>query len=1031
MYTEFGKNRIGSNNYHWQTIDNSLVTIYFHDRGNVVAKNAMDILTSETNSVERAVGASLSQKVIVVLYNNINEFRQSNIGIVNSPINPAGYSNIRQNIFPVYFDGDYNYLKKQLRQALANAILTDLFYGGSVQEKVRSNVLISLPDWFYEGLLSYLSDPWDVVIDDIMRDKVEYNSFNNFNNLNKEDQIIAGKSLWYYMDKKYGKDAISNIIFWTQYERSAEQALARTTGLGMGTLLKEWRAWFKEQYSKENRLGQLPRGTENSPEKIANYKHTRFSISPDGRYLGIVTNNSGLVKVWLYSLKNHSTKLLKRYGYKTENVIPDNYYPIIAWHPNSRKIGIISYIDGEEKLEEIGIITGKNKIYGLGRHDGIRDFCYSLGGDSVVLSAFNSGQSDLYLVDLTKEKSTQITNDYYLDINPSIQPDGSILFASRRPKSPRQNENILKVANYPLTIFKMNLGGKPSQVGDPKFGANYYSPLYYKNGIITCLTDETGVINGVVTQGDSQLPFVMVSNYKRSVLYQDIARESEQLAELVLFKGKYYIYLSYLSNQVMEESKIITPLITSYRLKNPVGFAPDFIEDLPKTNKINSADTALKREKKDTVTEVKGPYFLSNFPKKDYEIDNAYEAPSLPVVSSSETADKSIFFVNYLITQTDHSNLGFPYFPIEMDSQAMCVHPLSFNVSAEVSDIFRNYVVQGGFRIHGDFFGHDAYLKFKMLKYKLDFDGGVMRRMKTYISSGNKIQKAAQAKGWIGVGYPFSERSRINLSIGAQQDQVVEALDNTDAINTPRIERQMATAKLEYVYDNTVNRGVNKIYGVRAKAYGEWFQFVKEKQPMVNLGFDARRVVPIAGELVWANRIAGAISPAKYKTIYYLGGIETWINDEYNKNLKFARDPDYKFLSLAPNLRGFNRNISHGFATAVFSSELRFPIVSNFYKAPIYNDFFRTFTISSFLDVGSAWNGLNPYTSSNPFNTITINQPNYIVTVTSPRSPWLLGTGIGVRASVLGYLLKVEHAWGRLDKNWQQGVTYFSIGLDF
>jgi WD40 repeat protein len=1029
MYTSFGRNRVGSNNYQWQTMSNSLVSIYFHDNGTVVAKNALEILTSETSSVERIIGSSLSQKVIIVLYNNINELKQSNTGIVNSPINPAGYSRIRQNIFPIYFNGDYNHLKIQIRKALANAILTDLFYGGSVQEKVRSNVLISLPDWYYQGLLSFISDPWNVVIDDVMRDKVEYNSFKNFNNLNKEDQIIAGKSLWFFIDKKYGKEALANIIFWTQYERSAEQALARTTGMGMGNLLQSWRLWFRDRYSKENRLGQMPRGTESSPEKIANYKHTRFAISPNGKYLSIVTNDNGLVKVWLYNLANRSTKLLKKSGYRSEHHLNQQYYPIIAWHPFSRKIGIIDFKGGKEVLEQISINSGKSTFTNLNFYDGIRDFCYSQDGDSIIMSAFLKGQSDLYLMDLKTGKNTQLTNDYYLDINPRMHPNGDILFASRRPLVPSTQENILKVSNYPLSIFSFTSGGALKQLGKPKNGANYTNPLYYGDGLITCLTDETGVINAVVAKDNEASPFTLVSNYKRSVLYQDIAQDAGKLAELVLYKGKYYVFLSHLAEDVIGESKVFKPLMTTYRLKNPVGFDAD-VEPIKKRKVVIPKDSTQTKNVKDSVIQ-KEPYFLSNFEVKDYDINTSVTAPDLPIAVPPELSEKNIYFVNYLITQTDHSNLGYAYYLIEMDSNAMCVHPLSFNVAAEVSDIFRNYVATGGFRIHGDLAGHDAYLKFRALKHRIDFEGSVMRRMRIYVKSSNTIEKAAQAKFSVGASYPFSERSRISLALGGQQDQIVEALDYSEAINEPRTNRQMITSKLEYVFDNTVNRGVNKVYGIRAKAYAEHYQFIKEKSSLVNLGFDIRRTVPISGELVWANRLAGGISPGKFKTIYYLGGIETWILDEYNQDLGFARDPNYKFLSLAPNLRGFNRNISHGWATGVFSSELRFPIISNFYKAPIYSDFFRTFTLSSFMDIGSAWNGFNPYTSENPFNTKTFDYPNYTVSVTSPRNPWLMGTGIGVRASVLGYLLKVERAWGRLDKQWNKGITYFSIGLDF
>ena len=1032
VYTSFGQKRTASNNYNWQTLSNELVTVYFYGNGEKVARNALQIITNETKSIEQAIGQSVSSNVIVMLYKNMNEYRQSNVGIQHVPYNPAGNSKIRQNLFPVYFNGDYNYLKKQLRKALANSILTDLFYGRSVQEKIRSNAGMNLPYWFYEGLLSYISEAWNVQLDDVMRDKIEHGAFKNFNTLNNQDQLIAGHSIWYFIEQEYGKDKITSAIFWTQYENDGESALMRITGISIGQLLKKWKAYYTKRYSSENRLGSMPKGTEKSPEKIAKYKHTRFVMSPNGNHLAIVTNHMGLVKVWLYNIKSRNTKLIRRFGYKSPTLIPDNYYPIIAWHPSSRKLGVVSYIKGEEKLEEVSIRSGKTKIYSLGRNDGISDFCYSLEGDSVIISAFNQGQSDLYLVNLKTEKVTQLTNDLYLDINPSIHPSGSILFASRRPRVERVEENILEVANYPLTLFSLTSQGSIKKLGKPLYGANYYSPLYYGNGLVTCLTDETGIINAAITKDTDSTPYTLVSSYKRSVLYQDIAWGSQELAELVLDNGKYHIYVSELSETVLSEAELLSPVRTSFRLKNPVGFEPESVPVIKKKdNTIKASDSLSLKDSLTANPKKVQPYFLSNFPVIDHQIETAEELINQPVALLPEREAPTLFFANYLLTQADQSNLGFPYFPIEMDSNAMDYSIFSVNLAGEVSDLFRNYIVRGGFRLHGDLLGYDAYTHLDILKYKVDFEVGALRRVQTYLNSIDYTERASQSAFWTGLSYPFSERSSLNYKMGYQLDRVVSVLDQSDAINQPNVDRPMFTQKLEYVFDNSLNKGNNRVLGVRAKVFAESFSLLNQSGSVVNLGWDLRNVMHLGGGLLLANRLAGGISPAEKKTIYYLGGIETWIRSQYNRELGFNRDPNSVFLTLAPNLRGFNRNISHGWATGVLNTELRYPILSSLYKAPLYYEFLKTFTIYSFLDVGSAWNGFNPYTSSNPFNTRTFDFPNYTVSVTSPRNPWLVGTGIGVRASVLGYLLKLEHAWGRLDKTWQSGITYFSLGLDF
>jgi len=1029
LYTQFGKNRVESNNFKWQNISNTLVTIYYHDNGYAVANNAIEITTNETPSVEKLLGSAISQAVIVILYNNIHEYQQSNLELANAAINPAGFNTIRQNIFPVYFDGDYNHLKKQLRQALANALLTDFFYGGSIQEKVSNNVLLSLPDWYYKGLLSYISESWNVTNDDEMRDKIESGGFQNFNLLTKEEEVLAGKSLWYYLAVNNKSEAIASIVFWTKYERSAENALLRTTGKTMKSLLNNWRSWFENRYAEENRLGNMPRGTENSPSKIASAKHTRFTISPNGKYMAIVTNKSGLVKVWLYNTSNKNTKLLYKTGYKSQNITPDNTYPLIAWHPNSRKIGIITYHNRKDQLKEVNISNLSSKFISIGNHDGIIDFIYSPSGDSLVLSAFSNGQSDLFWVDVKKKVISNITNDIYYDANPSFLPNGEIVFASRRPIIKINNEQILDVSNYPTSIHRITSQGI-LPVGMPKTGANYYAPLYYGSNLITCLTDESGVINAVVCAINDSSNFVFVSNYKRNIIYQDIAQASGQLAELILFKEKYYIYLSDLADDVLKESQNIIIKPTTFRNKNPIGQevfnTKGSIKKVP-NEPIKDIDSTPKKL---IDTPKIDSYFITNFPIIDYQLNTGSLATLQPSLNETGAALRSPLYINYVVTQTDNSNLGFPYFPLEADSFAMLIPFFSFNIAAEAADLYRNYVFNAGMRFHLDLRGHDYRIGFQALKFKVDFEAGALKRKRVFGNVGNTRQ-FNQGDVWAGASYPFSERSKIKFILGGKQDQVLYGLDKENSILDEVIDRKLFYYQAQWVVDNSIDKGLNKIYGLRTKIYAEQYHLLNQGGLMTNLGFDLRRIIPIWGELAWATRLSGAFSVSKLKTIYYLGGEETDIFPNYSTIIPFARDPNYIFLVMAPTLRGYARNTSHGFANAVLNNELRFPIISHFYKAPMYNNFLKSFTISSFLDIGSAWKGINPYQSEIPSNTVQYVRSNYTVTATSPGNPWLLGSGFGVRALILGYFVKFERGWGVKNGNLLPGLNYITIGLDF
>ncbi|MBR6491354.1 MAG: hypothetical protein IKT02_03380, partial [Bacteroidales bacterium] len=56
--------------------------------------------------------------------------------------------------------------------------------------------------------------------------------------------------------------------------------------------------------------------------------------------------------------------------------------------------------------------------------------------------------------------------------------------------------------------------------------------------------------------------------------------------------------------------------------------------------------------------------------------------------------------------------------------------------------------------------------------------------------------------------------------------------------------------------------------------------------------------------------------------------------------------------------------------------------------------------------------------------------PMYII-VNEHREPFLVGFGTGIRASVLGYFIRVDYGWGLEDGVINDGYWNVSLSLDF
>src|SRR6202008_4972246 len=111
------------------------------------------------------------------------------------------------------------------------------------------------------------------------------------------------------------------------------------------------------------------------------------------------------------------------------------------------------------------------------------------------------------------------------------------------------------------------------------------------------------------------------------------------------------------------------------------------------------------------------------------------------------------------------------------------------------------------------------------------------------------------------------------------------------------------------------------------KMWVEYWRMIKEeKHDLLTFGFDVRDYRKIHRDLIWANRLAGASSWGSDRLIYYMGGVDNWLNPQFDRSINIMNPDQYQFQTLATNMRGFKQNIRNGNNFVVLNSELRWPI---------------------------------------------------------------------------------------------------------
>jgi hypothetical protein len=579
-------------------------------------------------------------------------------------------------------------------------------------------------------------------------------------------------------------------------------------------------------------------------------------------------------------------------------------------------------------------------------------------------------------------------------------------------------------------------------VDEPTWKGNIID--YYGKQII--LDNRVKQIDTVVYNKDVVYTYPL-TNYKRNILAHDIARQTKMVYELVLDKNKYFIKVTPLVKQIEQEAKNIETYPTMFRLKSGYAEKPfktgpwvsltykPFFE--PKTAANKNIGNEEEIEKADTAKY----FFVTDFVTQDYKPPVIKTSPKL---GSGLNLPKAIklapphfyditFFADQIYTQLDNSIINTYYQPISGAAAQMFNPGLNGMFKLGMVDLFEDYRMVGGVRFNLDFTGFDYFVSYETLKKKLDHKIMYYRQTRgggipEFLSVRNISQEIRYA-----LKIPFNPASSFRINAFYRQDREITRASNQITLEVPDVITNWYGGKLEYVYDNTVPRGLNLLQGTRLKLFWDHYRSWENKDLQLNaVGFDIRHYEKIHRQIIWATRFTANHSFGSGKVIYYLGGVENWIAPRFNNNFSISSDENYIFQALACNMRGFEQNIRNGNTFTVVNTEIRFPVFQYLLNQPLRSEFLNNFQLVPFFDVGSAWVGNNPYSEENTFNQKIIEQGPVKAKVINVRDPLVAGFGGGLRSKLFGYFIKFDVAWGIQDAEInKKPVYYVSLGLDF
>ena len=1091
---EFGKNRVQYKKLVWKFHQSPNFNTYTSQGGVELGKYVAQVAEQELGGIENFVEYSLQRRANIIVYSNYDDYKSSNIGLGSDWQSAGGLTKLVNNKIVVYFDGNHANLKRQIKEGIAKVLSDNLLFGEDIGEFASNQALLDLPKWMLDGYVLYAAENWSVEKDDALKSAMLSGAYNTFYQFAFDKPTLAGHAFWNYIGEKYRKENITYLLYLARIYKNLNSACLKVCKKKFKEILSDFMEFEQEKYAKDIRQRKnSPKGQLNISEDVSKKDYFRFQANPNPKSsnYAVVEFNRGIYSVKL--MENfYDGRVLLKSGVRTNQGDINPNYPIMSWDNKGTKLLVIYSEEGSIKMFVYDVVTHikrfKQKIAGI---DQILDASYMLDANNVVMSAAKNGHTDIYTYKIEENQLTQFTDDVYDDIHPSFVsfPNKSgILFASNRPSPYAPNTDTAIPSKYHFNVFMVDYlnnskNKQITQLTNLKYGNASY-PMGYNTNHFTFVADENGVgnrwagffatqRNGLDTLyhiGDDMLRNASpkeidstlnawqrekpdsisyfqvykdstytfpITNYQSSLLETRISGDKGQVSE-VRREGDYKFLYKLRVDSIALKKRNLNLRPTTYMKK--------VMDEI----RAQEGKAIVYKKNRDTV--AKTNLFQSEFsdePVDSFSIKKAelLSAKANNILSDSKLFDYRLKFSSDYILSGFSNNLLLnryqPYAggagPIQLNNG----NNFNFNLRVGTSDLFEDQKFMGGIRFGTDLKDKDIIFSYQNFRKRLDWGVTYYRSNVTnYFNtpfSNMLITNLYQGN----VAYPFNEVKSLRATFGLRIDRgILKSYDNSvgypdpGALAYPDTISKYIVSRLEYVHDNTINTTQNIWNGLRYKIFLD-INMPTLKTEMnngkatLNLGFDARYYYKIYRNFIWAGRAAADFSWGGQKIIYYLGGVDSWINPKFNSQNFPASDQSYAFQSLAVNMRGYQQNIANGNNAFVINSEFRLPLFATIFNKPINNAFIRNFQLTQFIDLGTAWNGKYNGIKRPGDVIVDANSPVVVKLDAGGLGPFAGGYGFGIRSTLLGYFMKLDTAWPMKGVFKGKPIYYFSLGFDF
>jgi hypothetical protein len=1070
----YGQNRVQLRKFDWKFFETTHFRVYHYDRaGKDLARFVAEQAELDYAAVKGQESLQNTGKINIITYNSYGDYQQSNIGRAKDASQlrtfSAGNAKFIDSKFEIWFTGVHADMREQIRAGLSDIFFEKRVYSTNKRQKSTELGVINIPSWIEEGFTQYTSNGWTEQLDKDWKNVLEGTKSTSFYLIGEKYPEIAGAAFWKFIRERYGKEEVKDLMSSFRHQKNFGKTIKNRFDIKVLPFFDSTLQFFRSTYA----VYDASQTHLNADEAIVKLKIPTgvntiikdVKVSPRGADIAYTKWQNGVFQVCLKNTRGeqHEAVIIEG-GEKNYNQSPDPNYPLLAWSNTGYRMAVLYQKGTQLRLRIYDAVKATSTTYVVpnNRFDRALSIAIDEENNGLIISAIRKSQTDIFHFTFKGSRLKNITNDAWSDVEPSIVSGGSrkgIIFLSNRT-APDLNAKI-DVNQLPtgaMNAFFYETKTKSSQLVQLSFAqANeeISKPIQYGSESFAYLSNKNGTTNKYIVQFRrdkfnheiySSTPEANLSN---SIVAHQYSAMAQTVSSILKQEGGYTVYIKPIDYPSIDQPTVVTKALLVEYDTAKIGINPLYMPT--KSKSFQYFNKSLREEDLQMPTgNVYQTDFESNAPSQ--QVAERNDLPNNTVEQSSVDSTyiklkaqpyRTAFRANDVSISLDNTSIFNRYQPASFNGNNYANPQMGGLITLSMDDILENYRVSGGFKLPFAGQGSTYFLQFENVKKRLDWSISAFRstHMRDYNvqfadSLGNPVFNT------FGIGknvtnivmgtfsYPFDKMRSLRLQIGGRADVLnFKGIDSL-TLELPRSNKYWATSRLELVYDNTRLIETNIRNGSRYKFFGEYMHQMNDKAGgMYALGFDVRAYQKLYWRnVIWAFRIAGAVSGGKQKVLYTMGGVDNWINYSNEPNQAIST-LNYGFQTVANTLRGFRLGARTGSSYSVMSNEIRIPILHTLLNRPVSNRFLRSLQFVPFADVGVTWDGFWPNTD-NIGKSLVISQFPVTTTIQFPLSESIsIGYGAGLRADIASYQVRLDAGWNKYSNG--KPLIHLSFGTDF